>query len=77
MEYKYIRADGEKVTLYLYYWSKGRTIKVPLSYSPLEVRIRYGQKYLGWLREGVIWCSKWWYKVERNSLIIVVQTERG
>jgi len=75
MEYKYIRADGEKVTLY--YWSKGRTIKVPLSYSPIEVKIRYGAQYLGWLREGVIWCSKWWYKVERNSLIVVVQTEGG
>jgi len=73
MEYKYIRADGKKVTLY--YWSGGRTIKVPLSYSPIEVKIRHGAQYLGWVREGVIWCSKWWYKVERGTLIVVAQTK--
>jgi len=75
----YIRVDEWGTRLY--YIEGKKIIRIPLSYSKMEVQIRYGARYLGWLREGVIWCSKWWYKVEGgtrlagDTLIVVAQTK--
>jgi len=67
----YIRADGKKVMLHCF--DRRHYVKVPLSYSPREVIIQNGRRYLGWLREGVIWCSKWRYEVENGKLVVVAE----
>jgi len=72
MSSMYIRADERGTRLYYIFKD---IIGVPLSYSKIKVQIRYGVRYLGWLREGVIWCSGWWYEVERGTLIVVAQTK--
>ena len=69
----YIRADGDKVILHSF--NRKHYVKVPLSLASREVIIQNGHHYLGWLREGVIWISKWQYKAEKGTLFIVAQTK--
>jgi len=47
--------------------------RAPLSYSPIEVNMYYGRKYLGFLRRGLVWCTSWRYAVEFGRLIVKCQ----